>query len=64
MENKIKYKIPYAVMNFAKIREDNYYFVDKTNYIAELENTKYRSSCAPAGLEKVCFARCSIIITT
>lgn len=47
MENKIKYKIPYAVMNFAKIREDNYYFVDKTNYIAELENTKYRSSCAP-----------------
>lgn len=37
MENKIKYKIPYAVMNFAKIREDNYYFVDKTNYIAELE---------------------------
>lgn len=37
MENKIKYKIPYAVMNFAKIREEGYYFVDKTNYIAELE---------------------------
>lgn len=32
-----EYKIPYAVMNYAKLREDGYFYVDKTMYIAELE---------------------------
>lgn len=31
------YKIPYAVMNYAQLREEGYYYVDKTRYIAELE---------------------------
>jgi hypothetical protein len=32
-------KIPYGIANFEKIREGNtYYYVDKTRYIAELEN--------------------------
>jgi hypothetical protein len=31
-------KIPYAVGNFEQIINDDYYYVDKTRYIAELEN--------------------------
>lgn len=31
--------IPYGVTDFASIIRDNYYYVDKTNYIAELERT-------------------------
>ena len=31
-------KIPYAVGSFEQIINDNYYYVDKTRYIAELEN--------------------------
>ena len=31
------YKIPYAVMNYAQLREDGYYYVDKSRYITELE---------------------------
>ena len=31
---KIKAKrIPYGMMNFVAIREDNYYYVDKTRFI-------------------------------
>ena len=31
-------KIPYAIANFKKIRTENYYYVDKTKYIEELEH--------------------------
>lgn len=31
------YKIPYAVSNYAKLRREGYFYVDKTNHIAELE---------------------------
>lgn len=31
------YKIPYAVMNYAQLREEGYYYVDKSRYIVELE---------------------------
>lgn len=31
------YKIPYAVMNYAQLREKGYYYVDKSQYITELE---------------------------
>ncbi len=34
-------RIPYAVANYQKIVRDNYYFVDKTRFIHELE--KYES---------------------
>ena len=33
----MKKRIPYAVGNFEKVVRDNYFFVDKTAYIAELE---------------------------
>lgn len=32
-------KIPYSVTHFEKIRQDKYFFVDKTKYIAELEKS-------------------------
>lgn len=32
-----RYKIPYAVSNYAKLREEGFYYVDKTKYIEELE---------------------------
>lgn len=32
-----KYKIPYAVSNYAKLREEGFYYVDKTQFIKELE---------------------------
>jgi len=34
----VKKKIPYAVANFEQMREENYYFVDKTKYIQTLED--------------------------
>ncbi|MEA1911002.1 MAG: AAA family ATPase [Spirochaetota bacterium] len=33
-----KKRIPYAVSNLEQIRSDNYYFVDKTEYLEKLEN--------------------------
>ena len=33
----MKKKVPYAIANYEKIREGNYFFVDKTRYIKELE---------------------------
>ena len=41
-ENSIKNKplgIPYGMMNFVAIREDNYYYVDKTRFIEKIENS-------------------------
>ena len=32
-------RIPYGMMNFAAIREDNYYYVDKTRFIEEMEQS-------------------------
>jgi hypothetical protein len=32
------FRIPYGMTNFADIRTDGYYFVDKTAYIADVEN--------------------------
>lgn len=34
------YKIPYAVSNYAELRREGYYYVDKTKHIAELEEYK------------------------
>ena len=31
--------IPYGMMNFVAIREDNYYYVDKTRFIEKIENS-------------------------
>jgi uncharacterized protein YqfB (UPF0267 family) len=38
MNNQDYLRIPYGMTNFADIRKDHYYFVDKTAYIAEIEN--------------------------
>ena len=31
--------IPYGMMNFVAIREDHYYYVDKTRFIEKIENS-------------------------
>ena len=33
-----KYKYPYGISNFETVRTENYYYVDKTEYIEKLEN--------------------------
>ncbi len=35
-------KIPYGISDFKLLKEENYYFVDKTNYIEKLENYNSR----------------------
>ena len=35
-------KLPYGVSNFAQLTEENYYFVDRTPYIAQLEQLNER----------------------
>ncbi|MCB9018137.1 MAG: AAA family ATPase [Prevotellaceae bacterium] len=37
MAEEKRLEIPYAVSNFARLREENYYYVDKTMYIEQLE---------------------------
>ena len=39
MDGKKMKKIPYGMGNFADIILDNYYYVDKTRYIAEVEQS-------------------------
>jgi hypothetical protein len=38
MTHQTYLRIPYGMTNFADIRKDHYYFVDKTAYIAEVED--------------------------
>ena len=33
-----RYKYPYGISNFETVRTENYYYVDKTEYIEKLEN--------------------------
>ena len=37
--------IPYAVADFAEMRERGFYYVDKTGFIPYLERYKLRCSC-------------------
>lgn len=32
-------RIPYCMMNFVAIREDNYFYVDKTRFIEKVEKS-------------------------
>ena len=32
-------RIPYGMMNFVAVREDNYYYVDKTRFIEKVEDS-------------------------
>ena len=36
--------IPYGMMNFVAIREDNYYYVDKTRFIEKYTTTAFQTS--------------------
>ena len=38
MQEEVK-RIPYGMMNFVAIREDNYYYVDKTRFIEKVEKS-------------------------
>ena len=35
-------RIPYGMMNFVAIREDNYYYVDKTRFIEKERIKRYK----------------------
>ena len=35
--------IPYGMMNFVAIREDNYYYVDKTRFIEKVLSSNLRT---------------------
>jgi hypothetical protein len=38
-KNKHRKKIPYGISSYKTIREENYYYIDKTRYIPEFEKT-------------------------
>ena len=41
----VTYKaLPYGISNFRRIREENYYFVDKSSYIPVLEDAAISGS--------------------
>lgn len=46
-------RLPYGMMNFADIRFDNYYYVDKTAFIPLIEQSdRFSSSSVPGDLAK------------
>ena len=47
--------IPYAVANYAEMRDRGFYYVDKTDYIPRLEAYKAPVSCVPAVSGKACW---------
>ena len=51
-------KIPYAIANFAELRERGYYYIDKTAYIRKLERYK-----APVFLRPRRFGK-SLLVST
>ena len=52
---KNRRKIPYTVSNFKTIITENYYFIDKTQYIEEIENVKYPIFLRPRRFGKSLF---------
>lgn len=50
MSDKQKKMVPYAVANYEEIVEENYYFVDKTEFIAPMEAHKAPVFCVPGVL--------------
>lgn len=55
--------IPYAVADFAEIRERGFYYVDKTRFIPYLERYKARCFCVRGVLVRACWSLCSPITT-
>ncbi len=48
-------KIPYGIMSYAELRTQNYYYVDKTEYIAKVENYKNPIFLRPRRFGKTLF---------
>ena len=55
----MKKRIPYGVINYAELIEENNYFVDKTNYIEKLESVKNPVFLRPRRFGKSLF--CSML---
>lgn len=36
-KRRIDLKIPYGIMDFRRLRREGYYYVDKTEYLAQME---------------------------
>jgi hypothetical protein len=53
----MKKRIPYALCNFEKIIRENYYFVDKTRFIQELEKLNYPVFLRPRRFGKSLFTQ-------
>ncbi len=51
----MKKRIPYAISNFETIATENYYFVDKTKYLEEIDNIKYPVFLRPRRFGKSLF---------
>lgn len=56
--------IPYAVADFAEMRERGFYYVDKTNYIPGLEDYNAPIFLRPRRSGKVCSSPCWPTTTT
>ncbi|MCP4344458.1 MAG: AAA family ATPase [Desulfobacterales bacterium] len=52
----MKKHIPYGIANYEELVRKNAYFVDKTQYIENLNMWKTRYSCVPNALENPCGA--------
>lgn len=48
--------IPYAVADFVEMRERNFYYVDKTDFIPGLKTIRLQSSCVPVVSGKACLS--------
>ena len=35
----MKTKLPYGLSDFRRVKEENYYYIDKTNFIEKIENS-------------------------
>lgn len=52
-------QIPYGLTDFERIRTANYYYVDKTRYIAEVErNASFFFLIRPAPFREVAILEC------
>ena len=53
MKIQARITIPYAVANYAEMRDRGFYYVDKTDYIPRLE--AYKAPVFPAVSGKACW---------
>lgn len=55
MNNQVSITIPYAVADFADLRNRGFYYVDKTDYIPRLELYNAPVFCVPAVSGRACW---------